>query len=198
MMVSTRKGFTLLEQVIGLAIMLVIGAAVVPYLVGGADRTRVSQAATSLSGIVDATTAFNRDVRGGNNITPFPGRLSHLTRPIAGGDGAYLDICGGTYSAGNAAAWKGPYLNRDIPAAGLPVAIGTARDSLVLVLSEGGTLLAIEVMDVTVEDARALSRHVDNDDADTPDAVGSVRWTPAAGDAEGRVTLHYLRPVPAC
>jgi type II secretory pathway pseudopilin PulG len=193
-----RAGITLVEQVAALGIMMILGAAVVPHVISSVDRARVNEAAASLQEIVQATTDFNRDVRAANSTKPFPGSLSQLTTAIVGGDAGVTDICGATYSAANAAAWKGPYVNRVVPAGGVPLSIGTAQDAFARVTGGGATLLAIEVTGVTIEHAEALNAAVDGIEAATPEALGSVRWSPAGGDSGGRVTLHYLRPVPAC
>jgi type II secretory pathway pseudopilin PulG len=197
-MSSGRAGFTLVEQVVALGIMMILGAAVVPHVIASVDRARVAEAVASLQEIVQATTDFNLDVRAANDIKPYPGKISHLTTAIAASTAGVTDICGLTYSTASASAWKGPYVNRVVPATGVPISIGTAQDTFVQVLSGGATLLAIEVTAVTIEHAQEVNLAVDGSEVTTPDALGTVRWTPAGGDAEGRVTLQYLRPVPAC
>lgn len=197
-----RAGFTLVEQLVALAIILILGATLVPHVIASVDRSRVDQAAATLQAMVDGTTRFNRDVRPFNDTKPFPGSLSQLTTPIASASASSLDICGSQYSVARANAWKGPYINRVVPAGGVPISIGTAQDAFVLVTEPVGdqtaTLLAVEVTGVTIEQAQALNLRVDGDEPTTPEALGTVRWTPPAGDGEGLVTLQYLRPVPTC
>ena len=193
MAAANRSGFTLVEQVVALVILVVIGAAVVPFIIGALDRARVEEAAASLQGIIGGTTSFNRDVRTGTDLLPFPASLSHLTTPITAGA---LDLCSDPYTSGHAAAWRGPYIDRVVGAAGIDVAIGTAQDAFTLVADGTATLLSIQVTGVTIEDAEDLNVLVDGDEGANASTAGTVRW--GATDAEGRVLLQYLRPVPGC
>jgi prepilin-type N-terminal cleavage/methylation domain-containing protein len=197
-MMPRRPGFTLIEQLVALALILIIGAAAVPQVIAAVDRARIDRAADSLRGMVEATTAFNRDVKAHNTLTPFPGKLTHLTTQIPAVSGAELTICGAQYDAGHAARWQGPYLDRVIPPGGLPVGIGTVRNELSAITASGGTMLTFVIDDVSAEDALALNARVDGDEGDPESARlgGTVRWTEP--DLEGKVTLHYLRPVPTC
>jgi type II secretory pathway pseudopilin PulG len=196
MSAARRGGFTLVEQVVVLVVLVIIGAATAPFIIGAVDRARVEEAADALAGIVDGTTAFYGDVRTTTAIFPYPGSLSQLTTPITASDPATLDICGDQYTANHASAWRGPYIDRAVGAGGVNVAIGTAQDALVLVTSNGATLLAIEVPGVTIEDAGALNEIRDGDEGANASTAGTVRW--GATDADGRVTLQYLRPVSEC
>lgn len=192
MAAANRSGFTLVEQVVALVILVVIGAAVVPFIIGALDRERVEEAAASLQGIIDGTTSFNRDVRG-TDLLPFPASLSHLTTPITAGA---LDLCSDAYTSGHAAAWRGPYIDRVVGGGGIDVAIGTAQDAFTVVADGNATLLSIQVTGVTIEDAEDLNVLVDGEEGMNASTAGTVRW--GATDAEGRVLLQYLRPVPEC
>lgn len=176
---STRRGFTLVEILVALAIGIVLAAAVLPSLIGGVDRSRVTETAESLRGISQAMTAMYEDVG------QYPGRLSHLT---AGITTDAISGCGGQYGAA-AATWAGPYLNRTVPTAGLPLPSGVARDALTFVAGPP-PVLRIHVDNVTERDALELNRMLDGD-ADA--AAGGVRW--GAVDASGLTELIYARPV---
>lgn len=192
-----KAGITLVEQVVALGVIVLLGAAVIPHVIGTIDRSRVDESVASLQEIVAATTDFNLDVRAAAATIPYPGSLSQLTTAITSGSLTVTDICGDSYSAAHAAAWRGPYISRVVPVSGIPIGIGTVADDFALVTSGGATFLAIEVTGVTVEHATLANDAVDGDES-LGDLGGTVRWSPAAGDAEGRTTLQYLRPVPAC
>lgn len=195
-MLSSRPGFTLIEQLVALALILIIGAAAVPQVIASVDRARVDRAAASLKGLADATTAFNRDVKRHNALTPFPGKLTHLTSAIPSGTAGETDVCGTTYDAGEAERWQGPYLDRVIPATGLPIGIGTIENQLIATPSvNGGSLLTFVVVGATIEDALALNGRVDGNEGAGAATEGTVRWL---DHGDGTVTLHYLRPVPSC
>jgi prepilin-type N-terminal cleavage/methylation domain-containing protein len=197
-MTPSRPGFTLIEQLVALALILIIGAAAVPQVIASVDRARVDRAAASLRGIVEATAAFNRDVKAHNTLTPFPGKLTHLTTVIAATTAGETDICGATYNANEAGRWQGPYLDRSIPSSGLPIGIGVVQNELALVPPDppaDGTMLALVVTGATIEDAMALNARVDGPEGAGAAEQGTVRWT---DHGDGTVTLHYLRPVPPC
>ena len=180
-MLSRRRGLTLVEILVVLAIGLVLAVAVLPGIIGSVDEARVDESAESLEGIVEAMTSMWEDTQ------RFPGLLTHLTTPIAAGDS---DICGTNYG-GDAASWAGPYLNRTIPTSGLVLPIGVARNTLSYTASP--PLLRIHVDSVSHEDARTMNAAVD---ADADSIGGAVRWGPVSGS--GLVELFYVRPVPSC
>jgi prepilin-type N-terminal cleavage/methylation domain-containing protein len=179
-----RAGFTLVEVLAVLAILMVVAAAVVPALIGGLDRSRINETASSLAGIGGAVDLMYRDTG------RYPGQLSHLTTPITTGQ---QHLCGGNYTAAEVANWAGPYLNRQLPATGLPLPIGVAQNAVVLMTPPPGTHLGVVVNGVSEEDAVALNRKVD---ADGSAAAGAVRWTTPPVD--GVVTVTYVIPVRAC
>ena len=180
-----RAGMTLVEVVVAVAIILSLAAALAPGMVGVLDRQRVASAKESLDALVSGMTKM----RGDNQDWPL--RLSHLVVPISTAD---QNICGSNYSAGKVSQWGGPYLDRNIPATGIPIGIGTARDLLVReVISGNDAYLKIQVDNVVEEDAAELDKIYDGDGA----ANGSIRWT-STSPSTGQVTLYMLRPIRGC
>lgn len=183
----------MVEITVVLVIILGLAALVTPGLLGRLDRSRVEAAAESLEGI---RTAIHDPSRAGGSfrrdVGMYPHALSHLTRQISTFD---ANSCGVSYTTIDSAGWNGPYLNRMVPATGVPIAIGVVRDTLTREPPSGGDspVLAIHVDSVAIEDAGALDLHVDGVRDST---AGSVRWGPAGG--EGFVTLHYLLPMKNC
>lgn len=180
-MLSPRRGFTLVEVLVVLAIGIVLAAAFLPSLLGGADRARIDESAASLAALGAAIGNMHDDV------ARYPGRLSDLAAPIGA---AGTDLCGTAYGA-TTTSWNGPYVERSIPTTGLPLPIGTARDQLAY--TAGPPILHIQVDDVGHADARALDAEID---ADADSLAGAVRWGPVS--ATGVVVLSWVRPVRAC
>lgn len=179
-----RRGLTLVEIIVAVAIILVLTAALAPTLIGALDRKRIERARDSL----DALVAGMSEMRADNQ--DWPGKLSHMTTPITTAD---RNICGAAYSAGKVSNWAGPYLSRVIPSAGFPIGVGTARDSLVRELISGNdSYLKIQVDSVEQSHASELDGWYDNDGA----AAGTIRW--GAASAAGQVTLFFLRPIRGC
>lgn len=183
-----RRAATLWEVVVAVAVVLILTAAVMPSLIGGLERTRVTNAATTLQAITDAMTRMRRDNQ------DWPGRLSHLSAPITTAD---VNVCGNTYAAGRVNNWGGPYIDRVVPATGLNIAIGVIKDSVYRSQVTGNDgLLTMEIVGVSEEDALGLNTTVDNDGDVAGRTTGTVQWT--TPDSEGRVTLFFYRPIRGC
>jgi prepilin-type N-terminal cleavage/methylation domain-containing protein len=176
--IARRQGFTLAELLVVLAVIVILAAVIVPHAVRTADKARVEAAAAALQNVSDAIKAFRDAVR------QLPGDLRHLVEPLSAGQRA----CNGQpYSGAERGRWNGPYLDRLVPATGLPVAIGTAL--LPIVPDTSTSNARIQVVNVLEEDAIALNELVDGDGSRTS---GTVRWT--LPDARGLVTLYYQTP----
>ncbi len=158
--------------------IVILAAVIIPQAVRTADKARIETAATALQNISDAIKDF------GDDVLELPGDLRHLVEPLSAGQ---RDCSGQAYSAAERSRWAGPYLNRLVPASGLPVAIGTA---LLPIVPDTSTQRArIQVANVLEEDAIALNEMVDGDG---DRSSGTVRWT--LPDARGLVTLYYQTP----
>ncbi len=173
-----QRGFTLAELLVVLAVIVILAAVIVPHAVRSADKARIETAATALQNISDAIDDFGDDVR------ELPGDLRHLVEPLSAGQ---RDCAGQTYSGAERGRWRGPYLNRLVPATGLPVAIGTAL--LPIVPDTSTDNARIQIPNVLEDDAIALNELVDGDGNRSS---GTVRWT--LPDARGLVTVYYQTP----
>lgn len=179
-----RRGFSLIEILVGLAIVVVVATVVTPNLVGLLDRARIDRAAASLENMGEAIGTFEEDVNRA------PSALTHLVEPISPDQES---SCGKSYPPGLANRWAGPYLNRLVPATGVPVAIGSVLPEIEQVGNGSGSALRLTIVAVAHEDAIELERRTDGDEDPTG---GAIRYT--APDAEGLVTLYYHLPVRGC
>lgn len=191
----SRGGFTIVELLVTLAIVIALAVVVTPSIVGARDTGRVVSSAQWLEDIANAI--HNPDSTAGSfkaDIVRYPGALDHLTRYIQETD---ANSCGITYRPGDVIPnkWKGPYLNRVIDASGFPIGIGVVRNQLTRDddRTVRNSILRIHVEGVHMEDARALDERVDLSDGRTN---GTVRWGDA--DPEGFVLLDYLMNVSGC
>ena len=187
---TRRRGFTLTETLVAVAIMVIMAAAVLPTMVTSDRRALVQEAAIVLEELGDAITRARYDNQ------DWPANLRHLTIPITTAD---ANICGDTYNNGRVNNWDGPYFDRMFPVGGLPIGIGTVRDAMGrIVLSgnpqSGGSVshVLIFIDEVEEEDALELDRIVDGDGG----AAGTVRWV--APDASGLTTVTWYRIVKGC
>jgi prepilin-type N-terminal cleavage/methylation domain-containing protein len=179
-MALSRRGFSLIEVLVGLTIIVTLAAVLTPNLVTVLDRARIDRAVASLEHFVQAVQEFEEDVN------RYPSRLSQLAEPVSDSD---ADACGQRFPPGLAKQWGGPYLSRLVPSGGVPIAIGTARNQL----ETGVGTLSVVVPRVTEEDALELNARIDGDQSGS---ANSVRWT--APDDEGMVALSFVIPIKRC
>ncbi len=183
-----RGGFTLIEIIVALAVMLILAATITPSVLGILDKERVEKGAAVLANLAGAVAKFKSDV------TKNPSRLSELAELITTQKD---NSCGARFSTGEAGNWNGPYINRVISAGGLAMEFGTAQDLMVRVPATAAAagsagILQIVVTGVSEQDATALNDQVDGDNSST---LGTVRWS---APSNGYVELYYTMAISGC
>ena len=172
-----RKGFTLAEMLIALALVATMAAVLYPALSAQLRRGQSAATASALSNLRDAIVAYR------GNVIDYPRTLSLLTNaPIAGA----TDACGNVISAAQRAAWRGPYLSQNISGS---AAIGdaTGLDTLIRTPATDAAVapgtLTIRLINVDSTVAVDIDRQFDG----TVDlTAGTVTW-----NATGLDTLKF-------
>lgn len=190
-MESKRSGFSLVETMVAVAMVVILASVFIPSLLASNDRLEVREAAIILEDIQDAISTMRYDNQ------DWPARLSHVSSPITTAD---QNICGSAYNPGRVNNWDGPYIDRLFPPTGLPIGIGTVRDQLGREVISGNpnsggaiSLIRMYVDSVPEEKAIELNRIVDGDgDA----AAGTIRWGAISGS--GLTTVEWARVVKGC
>lgn len=177
---ARRRGFTLIEVLVVLAVLVALAAVILPQMAGRARGGTTGALASGLTSLSDAVGAFRADVR------RYPSSLVHLTTPPVVGA---VDACGGSIPAQLLQQWQGPYLQRPFAASGLPA--GTAL-ILPTVTRSAGTVAELTLRAVHVDADRAAELDAAFD-GDGDLAAGAIRWSPAGDD-----TLRYVIPVRGC
>jgi type II secretory pathway pseudopilin PulG len=170
-----EPGFTLVEIVVILTIMLVLASVIAPSLVAFADQQRAEQTAAILTTVRDGLVGANgyRSSMGLN-----AGRVSQLTnKPTANNAAIDDDSCGAFLKAGDVSKWDpgAPYAPFMIPRNGLVTPIGIAEDTM----SRNPNTNANGVNQIvfTSVDLRDVLLLDDVLDATDGAAAGVVRWT---------------------
>ncbi|MGQ0813176.1 MAG: prepilin-type N-terminal cleavage/methylation domain-containing protein [Gemmatimonadota bacterium] len=185
--VRPRAGLTLVEVIVVIVVSVILAAAIVPSLIGALDRERVQASVDAMQGVTDAMSELRQDNQ------DWPGRISHLSAPITT---SMTNVCGNTYTTGRVTNWAGPYLDRVVPSTGVPIGIGVLKDTTYRSFVTGNDgLLTMEILNVTLEDARGLNTTVDGDGDVAGQTIGTVRWS---APVNGMVTTYYYRPIRGC
>jgi prepilin-type N-terminal cleavage/methylation domain-containing protein len=191
---STRHhlaGFTLVEVIVALAVILILAAVALPNVTGFLDQKRIDATVTQLATVRDAL--FNPAA--GNNafyqqVTKNAGRLSELDSVIIAANVYSDNSCGATFNNGDRTAWlsKGPFMTYNSEHfTGMMTPIGMAEDTLTRDVSYNPAKNRITFLNASLADAQLLDAAVENDGFN----AGIVRWTPLNG-VNGLVTLYYF------
>ena len=178
----TRRGFTLTEILVGMAIMLVLLALIVPQVVNEVRNAGTSSVANALTTVADAAASFKADVR------RYPGQIVFLTDTATA---TPSDICGNTIPAVLRRGWSGPYLQSQVSTSGIVAGDATLQNSLTRDPVSGDPAnLVITATGVSQSSANDLEAQFDGN-ANLSD--GTIRWTSASDG-----TLSYYMPISGC
>ena len=127
-----RRGFTLAETLVTVAIVAVLAAVVVPAVTQQITKGEDGQFVSSLQGVVTSVTSYAADTR------RFPLFLSDLSFVPQAGDSSAL---GTLLTATEVASWRGPYSQTEVDSAGT-LALGFNLDAEDHLRTEANFLVA--------------------------------------------------------
>ena len=188
-----RRGFTVIEILIGIALIAIMSAAVIPALMNRIRDAQTSALGQSLFSLSLAIFEYRKAV------TAYPRELVVLaTRPVA----ATQDLCGNAIGANNAGSWRGPYVSRELVTGG--IGIGDAKISNTLRRSPATGLPTTLFIDVAMVDTlSAVDLEAQFDGAPANVTGGTIWYTTAPVGAlgaapGGTVNLSYSIPINGC
>lgn len=184
-----RRGYTLTEVILVVAILLIIGAVIIPTISQVQKSKDIKATADALAEFAEAVQRFFLDTQ------HYAGFLTHFSSPITT---SMRNSCSDTYPAGAVGKWAGPYVDRLWGSNAIRLEIGLLQDSLIYVDNpqQGGGANALQKMiitDVLVEDAEAINSRLDGDVSNTE---GTIQWS--LPPVDGRVTMYYVVPIKSC
>lgn len=177
-----RRGFTLAEILVGLAIVTILAAVLYPSVAGQLRTGQSTAYANQMDNLRQAIANYRQ------NVQRYPNSLAELTTAPTAAD---LDACG-TVLGANSALWRGPYINQTI-VGNMPVGEAVVLNALTRIPAAGVNapgLLQITVAGVNQANATDLE---DQFDGNSNFTTGTIQWTTLGID-----TLKFLIPIRGC
>ena len=168
---AVRRGFTLAEVLVTLAIVAIMAAVLLPALNSQISKGDVGRLASDLTNIQTAAQAFVSDVH------RYPANITQLTASAG-----TTDINGASIPSALTAKWKGPYLSRDVvtnTGAG-----GTIQNTFTISTSGTISYLTVQVTNIATADAANIDAILD-EGGTSSSTTGSIRTS-------GTTTLLFL------
>lgn len=179
------RGFTVVEILVGLAIVGIMAGILVPALLGRVRDSRRSALSQTLFALSQGIAEYRKAV------TRYPSHLTLLTtQPELG---VSTDACGNLLNAASINNWRGPYVSREILPAGIPLGDGLIENALTRETVGTSTYLLMNVTSVDRQIATDLEADLDGTPEDS--TGGTVRF---AATTPALVTLSYSIPIAGC
>lgn len=181
----SRRGFTLAEILIALALIALLAAVLLPTVAGQilkGDAGRVMQDMDAVRGGIEQFLA---------DVHRYPGKYSDLSKQVTALDVDHVDINGAQYTAGLAAKWSGPYVTKDTMSAGIATGFGGTIHNVFVKRpnTNGVDYVTVRIFGITEPDFLRIDEQIDGPSATTTLAkeTGLFRFTAGTVD-----TVKYL------
>lgn len=115
----SKRGFTLIELVIVIAVIAILAALLIPTILGQAERARLARGMAEINEIGKGFARLRSDVASGTGVTSACYTLTNLTLANVPGSClpsglATLPTCSAIGTVPGAPCWGGPYMAGDI------------------------------------------------------------------------------------
>jgi prepilin-type N-terminal cleavage/methylation domain-containing protein len=169
----TRRGFTLAEILVALALMALLAAVLLPTVAGQVLKGDAGRVVQDLEAVRAGSERFLTDVR------RYPGRYSDLSSAITV---ANTDVLGNAYTNGQVTKWAGPYVTKDTITASVETGFGGRITNVLDTVTNTNAIpyLTFVVTGITGPDADRIDEQIDGPSAN-PRTTGLLRWVSAGG-----------------
>lgn len=169
----TRRGFTLAEILVALALMALLAAVLLPTVAGQVLKGDAGRVVQDLEAVRAGSERFLTDIR------RYPGRYSDLSAAITV---ANTDVLGNVYTNGQVTKWGGPYVTKDTISASVETGFGGRITNAFDTVTNTNAVpyLTVVVTGITGPDADRIDEQIDGPSAN-PRTTGLLRWVSAGG-----------------
>lgn len=187
---TTRRGFTLAEILIALALIALLAAVLLPTVAGQimkGDAGRVMQDLDAIRGGIDQ---FLADVR------RYPGKYSDLSKVIVAASAAHVDINGAQYTASHASKWGGPYVTKDTMNAVIETGFGGTIHNVFIKTANTNLInyVTVQIIGITGTDFDRIDEQIDGASVSPAGrTTGLLRWI--TGGANPDTTKFLATPI---
>jgi prepilin-type N-terminal cleavage/methylation domain len=173
---SGRAGFTLAEVLVTIAIIAIMAAVLLPALNNQLSKGDTSRVASDLTNLQSGVQAFFSDIR------QYPSTTDELVTPL---NASSTDIHGTSFQPSAIAAWKGPYVSRDV--LGNTGGRAAFTNAFSKTATSSTNFLTVSISPVTIDQFANLEATLDEGNLNaTSTTAGSVRYNVASS------TLSFL------
>lgn len=174
---SPRRGFTLAELLVSLALIALLAAVLIPTVAGQLLKGDAGRVASDLNAVQTGIEQFLADVH------RYPGKYSDLSKVITTTAATHTDILGNAYTAGLVSKWKGPYVTKDTLNAVVPTGFG---GNIVNVFqsvanTNGVNYVAVVIAGISSADFNKIDEQIDGT-ASGGAATGLLRFVAGGAD----------------
>jgi prepilin-type N-terminal cleavage/methylation domain-containing protein len=187
-MLILRRGFTLFEVLVALAIIALMTAVILPSLSSRISSSNSANVTQTLKTLNDAIQKYRE------NVGYFPSQLTLLTaKPTT----SNTNSCGQALSSTDVALWRGPYLSATLTSNGISAGDALILNSLTRVpASTTSSTLMDGELDITVQSSTAT---LFNDVETAFDATGSTSSTSGlVRYSSTTATITFILPISGC
>ena len=172
-LLRSRRGFTLAEILVALALMALLAAVLLPTVAGQVLKGDAGRVVQDLEAVRAGSERFLTDVR------RYPGRYSDLSQAITV---ANADVLGNAYTAGQVTKWEGPYITKDTINASVETGFGGRITNVFDTVTNTNAVpyLTFVITGITGPDADRIDEQIDGASA-APRTSGLLRWVSAGG-----------------
>lgn len=177
---SGNAGFSLAEILVGLALLALLAAVLLPTVAGQilkGDAARVTQ---DLNAVRSGAEQFLADVH------RYPGHYTDLSKVIVASSATVKDIYGNTYNDGMVSRWKGPYVTKDTLNNGVSTGFGgTIQNTFFKVTNASNAVdyLTVLIVGVSASDFDKIDEQIDGPSTSPAGRTsGQLRFVAGGGD----------------